>query len=710
MMKSIRRLLCVALIAALLASMLPAGAISEYFFNKHTDWHFDLTREPNRAMTVEELIALSTAYSYWGTGRTDGTLPKDKNGKLPSDWAAPYIREENRKTTFDPTRIAYDEPATLAFWMQFVARCKGLYSYNARNLYTFSGAQGLDPEQIMLMSAAVDYGLVPYRQNMDVSVTLPRKDLENKYMIPAGELKEPAAIIRRANNCKWSMLFFEDNYNEIEKTREQLEIVKKYEGSFNLINLDVLAFQADGSDGHFVSISSSRPPDSIGFNPYHMELIEYCRQKGITIVAGAVTNKETAMKVLKENPAYVDKAAQELVDYVDKYKLDGLDLTIEFFDDTYRSTYSQLIRALSKLLHARNKLLIATVGTFAKSSSEARSPYDYKVINECADLVTLTLYDDHSARTYKYFDKPEGELSDFEFLQRRLVYAIANFGAEKVILSVGTYGVDYNLTKRDAEGIPRQEVFARMARYGAKARTHGMPKDDAYYEYTDADGSSHIVYYDSDDGLQRRLELAPMYGIAGVDFFHAGCDAPKAYAQAEEYLHALPFIDVKKGWYYDGVKWASENGVTTGTSPTTFSPDAGCTRAQVVTFLWRTAGSPAPSKPAGFTDVKDGAYYAKAVAWAVEQGVTNGMTPTTFAPDATCTRGQIVTFLWRAAGCPEAAKPAGFTDVKAEAFYAKAVAWAVEKGVTNGMTPTTFAPNDTCTRAQVVTFLYRSRK
>ena len=126
-------------------------------------------------------------------------------------------------------------------------------------------------------------------------------------------------------------------------------------------------------------------------------------------------------------------------------------------------------------------------------------------------------------------------------------------------------------------------------------------------------------------------------------------------------------------------------------------------------LLWRW-GSPEPAKPAGFADVKAGAYYAKAVAWAVEKGVTNGMTPTTFAPDATCTRGQIVTFLWRAAGCPEAAKPADFTDVKAEAFYAKAVAWAVEKGVTNGMTPTTFAPNDTCTRAQVVTFLYRSRK
>ena len=127
-MKRIKTFICIALIAALLAGALPAGAISSGFFNNHTDWHFDLTREPNRAMTVEELIALSTAYSYWTTGRTDGTLPRDKNGRLPSAWAEPYIRNEYAKGSFDPGLIAYDEPATLAFWIQFAAGCKGLYS------------------------------------------------------------------------------------------------------------------------------------------------------------------------------------------------------------------------------------------------------------------------------------------------------------------------------------------------------------------------------------------------------------------------------------------------------------------------------------------------------------------------------------------------------------------------------------------------------
>ena len=171
-----------------------------------------------------------------------------------------------------------------------------------------------------------------------------------------------------------------------------------------------------------------------------------------------------------------------------------------------------------------------------------------------------------------------------------------------------------------------------------------------------------------------------------------------------------PFTDVKSGsYYYDAVLWAVEQGVTAGTSPTTFSPDEGCTRAQVVTFLWRAAGKPDPaSSESPFSDVKEGAYYYNAVLWAVENGITNGTSDKTFSPDETCTRAQIVTFLWR---YEEQPAPAGtnnpFADVKPSAYFGSAVLWAVEKGITNGTSATTFDPEDTCTRAQVVTFLYR---
>ncbi len=170
------------------------------------------------------------------------------------------------------------------------------------------------------------------------------------------------------------------------------------------------------------------------------------------------------------------------------------------------------------------------------------------------------------------------------------------------------------------------------------------------------------------------------------------------------------FADLLEGAYYvEPVNWAVANGITNGTSETTFSPDRICTRGQVVTFLWRAKGSPTPQRTDNpFTDVAEGAYYYHAILWAVEQGITNGTSPTTFGPDNPCTRGQVVTFLWRAEDEPEPASAENpFADVEPNRFFYKPVLWAVEHQVTNGKSATSFAPNDTCTRGQIVTFLYR---
>lgn len=171
---------------------------------------------------------------------------------------------------------------------------------------------------------------------------------------------------------------------------------------------------------------------------------------------------------------------------------------------------------------------------------------------------------------------------------------------------------------------------------------------------------------------------------------------------------AADFSDVLAGDYYaDAVQWAVENGITSGTDATHFSPGAGCTRAQAVTFLWRAAGEPEPKGTAArFTDVKAGAYYEKAVRWAVEQGITSGTSATRFSPNATCTRAQIVTFLWRREGSPEA-DGNSFSDVKTGEYYENAVKWAVKQGITSGTSATRFSPNSNCVRAQIVTFLYR---
>ena len=173
----------------------------------------------------------------------------------------------------------------------------------------------------------------------------------------------------------------------------------------------------------------------------------------------------------------------------------------------------------------------------------------------------------------------------------------------------------------------------------------------------------------------------------------------------------IDFVDVKDSAYYAmAVQWAVENGITSGTSATTFSPDQVCTRAQIVTFLWRAAGSPAPvSGQMPFEDVRADAYYYKAVQWAVENGITSGTSADAFSPDRVCTRAQIAAFLWRAQNASKAEnEEMVFTDVSVSAYYYNAVLWAVENGITNGTSATTFSPDQACTRAQCVTFLWKA--
>ena len=170
-----------------------------------------------------------------------------------------------------------------------------------------------------------------------------------------------------------------------------------------------------------------------------------------------------------------------------------------------------------------------------------------------------------------------------------------------------------------------------------------------------------------------------------------------------------PFGDVSTdAYYYEAVKWAQKKGITGGIGNDLFGPNQPCTRSQIATFLWRAAGSPEPKNMSSFSDVPTDSYYAKAVAWAVENGITTGTGDGKFSPNAPCTRAQSVTFLYRASGSPAVSDSAVFADVEANAFYADAVAWAVANGVTNGTTSSTFSPDNGCTRAQIVTFLYRA--
>ncbi len=240
------------------------------------------------------------------------------------------------------------------------------------------------------------------------------------------------------------------------------------------------------------------------------------------------------------------------------------------------------------------------------------------------------------------------------------------------------------------------------------------------YDYRETDGSvaprggtlnGQPVSASSAAQLDRAMRASFSLVLMSTD--SGSVSGAMSKSEARTYLNSITgqFFDVPNGQYYtDPVAWAVKNGITSGTSETMFSPDRACTRAQAVTFLWRAAGQPKVSGGASFSDVPAGQYYSEAVAWAVATGVTAGTSPGRFSPDAPCTRAQIVTFLYRAAGAPAVSGGGGFYDVPTGAYYDLPVRWAVENGITDGTGSGRFSPASPCTRAQIVTFLYRARE
>ena len=263
----------------------------------------------------------------------------------------------------------------------------------------------------------------------------------------------------------------------------------------------------------------------------------------------------------------------------------------------------------------------------------------------------------------------------------------------------------------------------------------------AHWTYTGGGGSSGYSYYTIKatagtggsitpsgnvsvrEGRDKTFTITPDkgYAVFNVKIDGRSIGAVKSYTFENvkrahtievSFTRANEFIDVpSNSYFYEAVMWAVENGVTTGISASRFDPDGICTRAQAVTFLWRAAGSPKPeTRTMPFADVPAGSYYYDAVLWAVENGITKGTSNTTFSPNDTCTRAQIVSFFWRSEKTPAAGSRNPFADVKSTAYYADAVLWAVENDITKGTTNTTFSPDADCTRAQIVTFLWRCKK
>ena len=320
----------------------------------------------------------------------------------------------------------------------------------------------------------------------------------------------------------------------------------------------------------------------------------------------------------------------------------------------------------------------------ASSASDLIAGVEYTELDGAMDCLTPVVYPNKTLVNASYIADGDD-----------ILYAYGLGFFSKVPASA-TVLVKSDKTKTPTEGFIPTNTAERAA--GFKAYMNGGVQGFAYKE----NGMNVVLFANS---MTNKVHQRDEYAYIS-NFLFSSVLSDKNYDGSA----SLPFTDVADDAYYaDSVAWAVANNVTSGVSATSFAPNASCTRGQMVTFLWRANGSPEPKSTAtSFTDVKSGAYYEKAVAWAVENNVTTGTSATTFSPDATVTRGQSVTFLWRANTSPAAASASSFTDVAASAYYASAVNWAVENNVTNGTSTTTFSPNADCTRAQIVTFLYRA--
>lgn len=291
--------------------------------------------------------------------------------------------------------------------------------------------------------------------------------------------------------------------------------------------------------------------------------------------------------------------------------------------------------------------------------------------------------------------KSKAEQAKVDAMAQKINDAIAALEKKPSSSSSGSSRPRYDVTTPSKPENGSVTVDPERARSGSRVTVTVTP--DSGYKL------GELVVTDRDG---KKLELTDKGN--GQYTFTMPSGKVEVAAEFVKEVEVSPFADVATdAYYYDAVKWAVNKGITNGVSETLFGPDQACTRAQIVTFLWRAAGSPEPKSGSSFADVAADAYYAKAVAWAVENGITKGTSETTFHPDETCTRAQGVTFLYRALGKLAAAQ-AGFTDVAADSYYADAVNWAAENGVTNGISETLFGPDGSCTRAQIVTFLYRA--
>ena len=422
------------------------------------------------------------------------------------------------------------------------------------------------------------------------------------------------------------------------------------------------------------------------------------------VLTGLQTNAGTGIKWVAgiNHPTFAWDDANIPADYT---AVNEAIAAAEKFDKTLYSNYADVEKAINAVDRNKSKAEQAKVDAMAKAIKDAIDALQYKDADYTKVDAAIAKANALNKNDYKDFSGVEAavkavvrgknitEQSEVDKMAKAIEDAInalvrrsSGGGSSSPSYSVTTPGKTENGTVT---------VSPRSAEKGDTVTITVKP--DSGYQLDD------LTVTDKDG---KELKLTDKGN--GKYTFTMPASKVEINATFVKEVETSPFSDVStNAYYYEAVKWAQEKGITGGIGNGLFGPNQPCTRAQIVTFLWRAAGSPEPKTMSSFADVSMDAYYAKAVAWAVENSITTGTGDGKFSPDATCTRAQSVTFLFRAIGKLVDSK-AEFSDVLTDSYYANAVAWAVENGVTNGIGDGLFGPNNSCTRAQIVTFLYRT--
>lgn len=623
----------------------------EYFLKKYSDPHFDLTNEPDRPMTVEEFLGIVYAYSYYGDGNQNVTC-KDKNGKAPSAWCAPFVQAEADKKVITPEDISWTEPVTLAFAAQYLARAKGKYSFDSNNLYSFTGTQGLSADDILYLSVAVDHGLLPYTAGMDVSKTIARRDAR-KYEVPSGAVTAKAPVPGSGNTMRETHAYFTDCYWNLDKAKLQYEMLQSSSPDITMVTFQCAYLNgAKASDGYEFFYCSMDHAEAVKYNGNYdhdpeLDALQFCKDTGKLTFLGISNAADYAftdagVRRILSSEVNMDTAISEIVQESLKHGVSGVNMGIELNENysDLRSCYGAFLKKLSAALHQKGLLLLVTTGAYFTESQENRSFYDYAAIDQAADYIHVILYDDFNDTGYPW-RKTDGAISNLTRIGRCLRYAVTKMDHGKILLGTGDFSIDFDKTAVTAQDISYSETEALLQKTGASV-TWDAASSGAYFDYADENGHNHRVWLETDGTMAARCVPVRQYDLCGFSTYYLASGAPR-----------LLKAQAKTGSFYPEVSSAIGRALIPAQLRKNYA--AAITRAEfcqmIAAFLQERTGMTLQQLMAAqnltestFTDCSETPVRA-----AGAMGIVTGYPDGTFKPQKTITRQEAATMLTRLA-------------------------------------------------------------